>query len=77
MIRQKEQREEIIIDLDGPQGNAFYLLGFAQRYGRNPEQLVNQMKESDYTNLVRLFEEEFGDWVILETTQPNLLEIMK
>jgi hypothetical protein len=32
MIRAKQEPKEIVIDLTGPQGNAFYLLGTAKDF---------------------------------------------
>jgi hypothetical protein len=59
-----------IIDLTGPQGNAFYLLAQADRYARqlgiDSNTVINQMNASDYENLVQVFDRYFGDYVILE-----------
>ena len=74
MIVEKDRTTtEIIIDLTGPQGNAFYLLGTASFYckqlGYSQEEtddLLNDMKSSDYDHLVKTFDEEFGHFVILQ-----------
>jgi hypothetical protein len=59
-----------VIDLTGPQGNAFYLLAQADRYARqlgiDSNTVINQMNASDYENLVQVFDRYFGDYVILE-----------
>jgi hypothetical protein len=59
-----------VIDLTGPQGNAFYLLAQADRYARqlglDSNTVINQMNASDYENLIRVFDRYFGDYVILE-----------
>jgi hypothetical protein len=59
-----------VIDLTGPQGNAFFLLGQAERYARDlgldSDQIINEMKLGDYENLVQVFDRYFGDYVILE-----------
>ena len=34
MIREKQPKREIIIDLTGPEGNAFYLLGTAKKLAK-------------------------------------------
>jgi hypothetical protein len=67
MIKQKKQRSSIEIDLTGPQGNAFCLLGYASDFykqmGRTSDQidaLMEDMKSSDYEHLVKVFIEEFG-----------------
>ena len=61
---------ELVIDLTGPDGNAFALLGYARGYanalGLDADQICNEMRESDYENLVAVFDKYFGDFVILE-----------
>ena len=47
-----------VIDLQGPMGNAFALMGYADDF-------LRQMMSGDYENLVRIFEENFGDYVEL------------
>jgi hypothetical protein len=73
MIRNKTERKEIIIDLTGPDGNAFVLMGYAQRFGKQLgwdsgkcQDLVNEMMEGDYEHLLQVFDREFGHFVILE-----------
>jgi hypothetical protein len=59
-----------IIDLTGPQGNAFFLLGQAEQYARqlgiDSDQIIEEMKSGDYENLVAVFDRYFGNYVILE-----------
>ncbi|NBR40831.1 MAG: hypothetical protein EBT93_15675 [Alphaproteobacteria bacterium] len=70
MIREKQTRKEIIIDLTGPDGNAFALLAYAKRFAQQLNLDFNQIKDemtsSDYENLVQVFDNYFGDFVILE-----------
>ena len=60
-----------VIDLQGPQGNAFALMGhavdFLRQLGRRDEvhTMRTEMMSGDYENLVRIFEENFGDYVEL------------
>ena len=69
MIRDKVSTTPVI-DLTGPQGNAFYLLAQADRYARqlglDSNTIINQMNASNYENLVQVFDRYFGDYVILE-----------
>lgn len=69
MIRQKTHSAKII-DLTGPQGNAFYLLGVAQKSAKdlklNAETVMSEMKSGDYENLINVFEKYFGEYYILE-----------
>ena len=57
------------IDLSGPQGNAFYLLGTAQTWGKklglDTDAILADMKSGDYEHLLEVFEEHFGMVVTL------------
>ena len=70
MIRQKSQPSEIVIDLTGPEGNAFSLMAratsFAKQLGFDDGQIIEEMKSGDYENLISVFDKYFGDYVILE-----------
>ena len=74
MIRNKQERQgPIIIDLTGPDGNAFALMGIAKNFGRQLgwsqdkcQDLVNEMMDGDYEHLIQVFDREFGNFVILE-----------
>ena len=71
MIREKEERGgKVVIDLTGPEGNAFVLLGYAASYckklGWAAEPILEEMKSSDYENLIQVFDRHFGDFIILE-----------
>ena len=73
MIREKRAPKEIVIDLTGPQGNAFALMGIAQSFakqlGYSKEQIdamMTDMQSSDYEHLVQVFDDNFGSFVILE-----------
>ena len=77
MIRPTKNRE-FVINLDGPDGNAFVLMAYAKRFAKDmgyvsDEAILNNMKSGDYTNLVRTFDKYFGEFVILETTNEELL----
>ena len=65
----KLNRGKEFIDLTGPQGNAFFLLGTAKRYcaklDKGWEDISARMKSGDYENLIKVFNEEFGDWIDL------------
>jgi len=69
-IRAKRESREFVIDLTGPAGNAFSLMGQATRLasqlGLDSEKIINEMKSSDYENLVEVFDRYFGDYVVLE-----------
>ena len=69
MIISKQHRQTVI-DLTGPDGNAYYLLAQAERLSRQLDLdsviILNQMRAGDYENLVQVFDRYFGDYVILE-----------
>jgi len=74
MIKSKEERPgtPIEIDLTGPDGNAFYLLGLADNLSRQlghsefkRECIKDEMMLADYECLLRTFDREFGLLVTL------------
>ena len=60
-----------VIDLQGKDGNAFALMGHAvdllRQLDRRDEvhAMRTDMMSGDYDNLIRIFEENFGDYVDL------------
>ena len=64
------------LDLAGPDGNAFALMGHAQSLGRQIgmitgeiEMMLNDMRSGDYDHLVSVFDKHFGSVVEL-TNRP-------
>ena len=79
MIR-KTTVSETIINLDGPDGNAFALMASAKYLAREVgyshdeiEEMIAKMKSGDYKKLVKTFDEYFDGYVVLETTNEDLL----
>jgi hypothetical protein len=70
MIRIKENVGPIIIDLTGPDGNAYALMGYARKFskqlGIDSNTVIGEMMSGDYQNLLKVFDGYFGDFVILE-----------
>jgi len=70
MIRAKEQPTEIVIDITGPDGNAFALMGYARRFcsdlGMDSGPIITDMMSGDYENLLEVFDRNFGSFVVLE-----------
>ena len=68
-IVKKPKQNGITIDLTGPQGNAFYLLGtaknLAKQLGLNGLEIMEEMKSGDYENLLQVFDKNFGSIVTL------------
>ena len=72
MIRKKvvNKKRPVIIDLTGPDGNAFVLLGYAKSYAKQLGlpfgKIQDEMTSGDYENLIQVFDKYFGSFVILE-----------
>ena len=70
MFRDKTVAREIVIDLTGPDGNAFALMGYANRFAKQlklpSEKITSEMMEGDYEHLLQTFDKYCGDYVILE-----------
>ena len=71
-IKEKPRTSPIEVDLTGPQGNAFCLLGLAadlsKRLGYSDykrECILDEMRLSDYEGLLYTFNREFGSIVTL------------
>jgi hypothetical protein len=69
-IRKKTPPSEIVIDLTGPDGNAFSLMAYASRFakqlGRDDKAIIEEMMSGDYEHLLEVFDREFGSFVVLE-----------
>ena len=70
MIKSIAQRPTVMeIDLTGPQGNAFVLMGIARNLAKQLDKdgnaITTEMRSGDYDNLVAVFEREFGEYVTL------------
>ena len=76
MIR-PTQDHEFYINLDGVQGNANNLMAtamnLANQVGLDGDKIIVEMKSGDYINLVKIFDKYFGKYVVLETTNEELL----
>ena len=68
-ILEKTPRKQVI-DLTGPQGNAFYLLGLASKLCKQLEIeddiILEDMKMGGYEHLITTFDTYFGDLIDLE-----------
>ena len=66
-IRKKNNEEKPLIDLSGPQGNAYYLMGLVIKTFRQSgapelgESIVEEMKKGDYEHLVKTFDLYLGE----------------
>lgn len=67
-----EMRTTIEIDLTGPNGNAFVLLAYAERFSKQlghsefkTRCILDEMRLTDYEGLLYTFDREFGHFVTL------------
>ena len=73
-----------LIDLNGPEGNAYCLMGYAnriaQQIGVDPQPILADMRSSDYRHLVEVFDKHFGhvyDLVLPWNWEQNPVEASK
>ena len=70
IVRKDRKQGLRVIDLTGPDGNAYVLMARATQYAKqlnlDGKAIVKEMMEGDYENLIQVFEKYFGDYVILE-----------
>jgi hypothetical protein len=68
MIKTKKNKG-IEIDLTGPQGNVFFLIGtaknLAKQLGMDSSSVQKEMMSGDYENAVNVFDKYFGNFVTL------------
>lgn len=74
MIKTRKELEykKIEIDLSGPEGNAWYLIGLAGSLGKQLNMtnfrikcIQDEMMLSSYEMIIQTFDKWFGDYVIL------------
>ena len=73
MIKSKKDKPGgIEIDLTGPDGNAYVLLAYADKFSRQlgydalkTERILDEMRLTDYEGLLYTFNREFGTFVTL------------
>lgn len=65
----RDSQHGLTIDLSGPEGNAFALMGhaktLAKQLDKDPDAIVKDMQYSDYDHLLDVFEREFGSIITL------------
>ena len=70
LIDKDKVKKEIIIDLTGPEGNAFYLLGLAKKLSKELKMdfssVQKEMTSGNYENLLEVFDNHFGNIVTLK-----------
>ena len=68
-ILTKQPRKQVI-DLTGPQGNVYFLMGTAMKLCKelnlDKESVLSEMQSGDYEHLIQTFDKYFGMIVDLE-----------
>ena len=68
-IKKKTESREIVIDLTGPDGNAFVLLAYAKNFSKQLNiqygPIADDMMSGDYEHLLEVFDKNFGSFVTL------------
>jgi hypothetical protein len=69
ITNKRPKKSKIEIDLDGPDGNAFVLLGIAKDLCHNTgidwEKVQSEMTSGDYENLLQVMDGYFGDLIVM------------
>ena len=69
IVKKQKTKGKIKIDLTGPDGNAFMLIGMASRWakqmGLNSSEISAEMMSGDYEHLLSVMEKHFGDHIIM------------
>jgi len=71
MIKSKDSMpyRKPVLDLTGPDGNAYVILGYASNFCKqlnlNYEEIQKEMTNSDYENLIEVFDKYFGEYIDL------------
>ncbi len=64
-----KKEKKLEIDLTGPDGNAFVLMGIAKnlakQLGLDSEMITKEMMLGDYEDLLQTMEDYFGDIIIM------------
>ena len=73
----KKKPRRTVIDLTGPDGNAFFLIGSAMKLARqldlDGKVIQEEMESGDYENLITVFDKYFGEYILSLNITPNML----
>ena len=73
--------ESNVIDLKGPQGNAYFLLGTAKKLAKDLnldyDKIQKEMTACNYDNLVDVFKQYFGNYVDIEENKLGMPRMNK
>lgn len=70
--KKRASKQYIEIDLNGPDGNAFALIGITmnvlkqlKRDSTERDKIRKEMMSGDYENLLQVMEREIGPWIVM------------
>lgn len=62
------KKNKIIINLTGPKGNIFYILGLVKKLSKELNydfnKIHNEVLNGNYTNAIKVIEKYFGEYII-------------
>jgi hypothetical protein len=65
----RDSQHGLTIDLAGPDGNAFALMGYVSQYAKqmekNADEIIADMTTGDYNHLLTVFEREFPIFTLI------------
>ena len=68
----------IVIDLDGPDGNAYVLMAYARDFAKQMhmtqqeiEKMMKDMRSDDYEHLLQVFDKNFGSVMLIRSDDPE------
>lgn len=72
IVNRESLPRKLTIDLSGPDGNAFALIGVARDLakmvglnGKETSAITEEMMNGDYDHLIETLEDNFGEFIIL------------
>ena len=81
IIKNQNYATSAVIDLDGSDGNAFVLMGYVRKFGKQLgwttkqiDECIEKMMSGDYANLVKTMNDELHDVVTFVTTNDELIQ---
>lgn len=79
MITGRTNNYSYRINLDGPDGNAFVLFGIIRNLvgKENAREITEELQKGSYIDILCYLEENYGDILILETDNEDLVEEMR
>ena len=64
-----QKRSKLELDLTGPDGNAYALMGYAsnlaKQLGEDFDPIRKEMMSGDYEHLLKVMEKHFGDFIVM------------